>query len=152
MVRSYIDGSWTSWKLLSSDAVNSQLVLEDAATHQLFNIDELYNYIDNRLTFADSTASTDLFGLKVEITGIYNDSPYDPNRNVYGVQASGIEYNDEDDFPNQGDPEILYIAKNENKLYRWDEASESYYVVGSDYNDIASITGGENGALGSNTP
>ena len=31
-------------------------------------------------------------------------------------------------------------------LYRWDEATESYYIVGSNIYDIASIAGGDNGA------
>jgi len=149
-VRSYIDSDWTNWKLLSSDAVAPPIQLEDEVTHQIFNLEELYDYIDRKLTFSDSTASNDLFGLKVEITGTYNEAPYDPNRNVYGVEASGIEYDDVDDFPHNGDPEILYISKNENMLYRWDEATESYYIVGSNIYDIGGIAGGDNNQQNTN--
>lgn len=144
-VRSYIDSDWTNWKLLNSDAVDARVILEDEQTHQLFNLEELYDYIDRRLTFSDRTASTDLYGLRVEVTGTYNEAPYDPNRNIYGVAASGIEYDDVDEFPRNGDPEILYISKNENMLYRYDEATESYYVVGSSIYDIGGIAGGDNG-------
>ena len=108
-VRSYIDGDWTNWKLLNSDAIASPIVLEDEQTHQLFNLEELYDYIDRRLTFSDHTASTDLFGLRVEVTGIYNEAPYDPNRNIYGIAASGIEYDDTDEFPQNGYFSHLYI-------------------------------------------
>lgn len=144
-VRSYLNGRWTLWKLLTSSFVTTQPILEDEVTHQLFNIDDLYTYIDSKLTFSDSTATTDLFGLKVEITGVYNDALYDPNRNVYGVQASGLEYDDSDDFPYEGNPEILYIAKNENKLYRWDELTQKYYCVGSDYSELEAIGGVDDG-------
>lgn len=46
------------------------------------------------------------------------------------------------DFPVMGNETCLYIAKKENKLYRWDDESIRYYCVGSDYNDIEIINGG----------
>lgn len=46
------------------------------------------------------------------------------------------------DFPPVGNELCLYIAKNENKLYRWDDTTIKYYCVGSDYNDIKIINGG----------
>ena len=49
------------------------------------------------------------------------------------------------EFPNVGDSSKLYIAINENKIYRWDNGSATYYCVGSDYNDIKTIDcGGAN--------
>lgn len=47
------------------------------------------------------------------------------------------------DFPPVGNESCLYIAKEENKLYRWDDTSIKYYCVGSDYNDIKTINGGK---------
>lgn len=46
------------------------------------------------------------------------------------------------DFPPVGNELCLYIAKDENKLYRWDDTAIKYYCVGSDYNDIKIINGG----------
>lgn len=46
------------------------------------------------------------------------------------------------DFPPVGNELCLYIAKDENKLYRWDDTTIKYYCVGSDYNDIKIINGG----------
>jgi hypothetical protein len=33
----------------------------------------------------------------------------------------------------------LYVATDENKIYRWDSTDSIYRVVGSDYNDIKLI-------------
>ena len=46
------------------------------------------------------------------------------------------------EFPPVGNELCLYIAENENKLYRWDDTTIKYYCVGSDYNDIKIINGG----------
>lgn len=46
------------------------------------------------------------------------------------------------EFPSVGNELCLYIAENENKLYRWDDTTIKYYCVGSDYNDIKIINGG----------
>lgn len=45
------------------------------------------------------------------------------------------------EFPVSGKSSTLYIDKGANKTYRYDEDSSSYYVVGSDYNDITVING-----------
>ena len=146
-VRSYLNGTWTDWKLLTgyTGTETSLPILEDELTHQIFNIEDLYNYVDSKLTFADVTATTDLYGLRVEVTGLYNDAPYDIYHNVYGVSASGLEYEEFDDFPAVGNPEILYVSKSENKLYRYDELTESYYCVGADYRELEAIGGTDEG-------
>lgn len=45
-------------------------------------------------------------------------------------------------FPNVGNPNILYLDITENKLYRWDEAKLFYYVIGKHYDEIEIIHGG----------
>ena len=45
-------------------------------------------------------------------------------------------------FPNLGKEGIFYIDTTNNKIYRWDETDNKYYCVGSDYNDIKVIDGG----------
>lgn len=45
-------------------------------------------------------------------------------------------------FPNIGSNKNIYIAEKENKTYRWDENNLKYYIIGSDYNDIKVINGG----------
>lgn len=42
-------------------------------------------------------------------------------------------------FPRPGESDSLYIDIGANKVYRWDEASSNYIVVGSDYMDITEI-------------
>lgn len=49
------------------------------------------------------------------------------------------------DFPNTGVENVLYVALNENKIYRFDASTKTYKVVGSDWNDIELIDCG--GAL-----
>lgn len=46
------------------------------------------------------------------------------------------------DFPAVGDAQCIYIAKGENKTYRFDSTALKYYCIGSDYNDIKTINGG----------
>lgn len=45
-------------------------------------------------------------------------------------------------LPAVGSESCLYVVKNLNKTYRWDDADNRYYCVGSDYNDINVIDGG----------
>lgn len=58
------------------------------------------------------------------------------------VKLKGLEqvkFSTRLEFPNTGDPSLLYVATNQNKIYRWDSESASYKVVGSDYNEIKTI-------------
>ena len=58
------------------------------------------------------------------------------------VKLKGLEqvkFSSRLEFPNIGDPSLLYVATNQNKIYRWDSESTSYRVVGSDYNEIKTI-------------
>lgn len=47
-----------------------------------------------------------------------------------------------DDFPEEGKIAMLYVDQSENKAYRWDEKTNQYVVVGSDYLQIKEINGG----------
>lgn len=46
------------------------------------------------------------------------------------------------EFPSIGDSKILYIDAAANKSYRWDDENLKYFVVGSDYEQIKIIDGG----------
>lgn len=46
------------------------------------------------------------------------------------------------DFPSIGNENCIYIARTENKTYRWSEPDLLYYCIGSDYNNIEIINGG----------
>lgn len=45
-------------------------------------------------------------------------------------------------FPSVGQTNCIYIARDENKTYRWDDTDFKYYCIGSDYKDIKVINGG----------
>jgi hypothetical protein len=45
-------------------------------------------------------------------------------------------------FPNIGNKLILYLDTSSNKVYRWDDNNLKYYVIGSNYEDIKVINGG----------
>lgn len=47
------------------------------------------------------------------------------------------------EFPPIGEKGKLYIDKAKNKIYRWDEKMNRYVIVGSDYQDIQIISGGD---------
>lgn len=46
------------------------------------------------------------------------------------------------DFPPIGDKNCIYISKATNKTYRWSNEDTKYFCVGSDYDDINIINGG----------
>lgn len=46
------------------------------------------------------------------------------------------------DLPNIGKPEVIYIIKDEDSIYRWDDSTPKYYCIGRDYNNIELINSG----------
>ena len=48
-------------------------------------------------------------------------------------------YNSIFDFPNRGKANILYISREDNSSYRWDEENSKYFCVGRDYEEIEVI-------------
>lgn len=58
-------------------------------------------------------------------------------------ELPAVQYSTHYDFPNVGDVHSIYIDKTANKAYRWDDDERKYYVVGSNYEDIKVINGGE---------
>lgn len=61
------------------------------------------------------------------------------------IKLAGLEqilFSTKLEFPNTGDSSLLYVATDENKIYRWDNNSMVYKVVGSDYNEIKTINCG----------
>lgn len=48
------------------------------------------------------------------------------------------------DFPNRGSSDSLYISRNDNAIYRWDEANSKYFCIGRDYENIKTIICGGN--------
>ncbi len=47
------------------------------------------------------------------------------------------------EFPNTGNLNTVYIATNENAVYRWDENLGKYFCIGRDYTEINNINGGK---------
>ena len=45
-------------------------------------------------------------------------------------------------FPAPGESNCLYIDTGSNKVYRWDDGTQEYVVVGSDYMEITKIVDG----------
>lgn len=46
-------------------------------------------------------------------------------------------------FPRPGEVGTLYIDTSNDKIYRWDDITQDYVVIGSDYMDISEIEDGE---------
>ena len=74
--------------------------------------------------------------LASDITGVLSDD------NIPDSAKNVETYNTFASFPSVGRQNVLYISKQENKSYRWDDDNVKYYVVGSDYEDIEIINGG----------
>ena len=77
------------------------------------------------------------------VSGTINSNGYvegsvEKAENIYVKET---EFNNRYEFPSIGKPNIIYVAKDENKTYRFDEESLTYYCIGSDYNEIEVIQG-----------
>ena len=62
----------------------------------------------------------------------------DKAENIYVKET---EFNNRYEFPSIGKDNIIYVAKDENKTYRFNEDSLTYYCIGADYNEIEAIQG-----------
>ena len=81
--------------------------------------------------------------------------PEDPTEEL---QAATKQYVDNkivsesslDDFPTSGTPNVIYISENENKIYHWNQSSQSYEALSSsgsgDIENIRIINGGNSNA------
>jgi len=58
------------------------------------------------------------------------------------VRLRSQQYATKHEFPNIGNEGVLYTDIGENKTYRWDNNQLKYYCVGSNYEDIKIINGG----------
>ena len=62
----------------------------------------------------------------------------DKAENIY---VKEIEFNNRREFPNIGKENMVYVAKDENKMYIFNPSTLVYEVVGSNYNEIEIIQG-----------
>lgn len=58
------------------------------------------------------------------------------------VRLKSQQYASRYEFPNIGNEGVLYTDVGDNKTYRWDGTELKYYCVGSNYEDIKIINGG----------
>lgn len=62
------------------------------------------------------------------------------NGNIY--EFKHVELQNKYELPNIGKEKTLYIILSESSLYIWSSLELSYHKVGSDWNDIETIDGG----------
>ena len=62
----------------------------------------------------------------------------DKAENIY---VKEIEFNNRYEFPSIGKENMIYVAKDEHKMYIFNTAKLAYEVVGSNYNEIEIIQG-----------
>lgn len=62
----------------------------------------------------------------------------DKAENIY---VKEIEFNNRREFPSIGKENMVYVAKDENKMYIFNPSTLVYEVVGSNYNEIEIIQG-----------
>lgn len=55
------------------------------------------------------------------------------------VYVKELRFANHYEFPAIGDSECLYIAKDENATYRYDDEERAYFCVGRDYKEIEAI-------------
>jgi hypothetical protein len=95
------------------------------------------------------TVSADVLklnGITRNYTGITNDQLQvliDNKESAIEVKLIPHTYANSFDFPNIGDEAVIYIDEQNNKSYRWSNKELKYYCIGSDYNDIKIINGGD---------
>ena len=62
----------------------------------------------------------------------------DKAENIY---VKEIEFNNRYEFPSIGKENMIYVAKDEHKIYMFNANTLTYEVIGSDYNEIEIIQG-----------
>ena len=62
----------------------------------------------------------------------------DKAENIY---VKEIEFNNRYEFPSIGKENMIYVARDEHKMYIFNTATLAYEVVGSNYNEIEIIQG-----------
>lgn len=82
----------------------------------------------------DKQQFLDLEGLNILVSEILK--KMDNNGKVMTYQNHFI-------FPGIGKENIIYIDQDNNSVYRWDDENVKYYRVGSNYEDIQFINGGD---------
>ena len=92
--------------------------------------DNIYRWDDTSTSYKKMTISEDDLSLAITEVKSYVDEKISEKR--YSANTS-LE------FPLTGDSNVLYVATQENKTYRWDEDQLKYYCIGSDYNEIEYI-------------
>ena len=70
------------------------------------------------------------------------------NQNISGnvdkaenIYVKEIEFNNRYEFPSIGKENMIYVARDEHKMYIFNTATLAYEVVGSNYNEIEIIQG-----------
>ena len=77
------------------------------------------------------------------VSGGINDSQnisgnVDKAENIY---VKEIEFNNRYEFPSIGKENMIYVARDEHKMYIFNTETLTYEVVGSNYNEIEIIQG-----------
>lgn len=75
---------------------------------------------------------------KVSVGGNSIIGNVDKAENIY---VKEIEFKNRYEFPSIGKENIIYVAKDEHKMYIFNTATLAYEVVGSNYNEIEIIQG-----------
>lgn len=57
------------------------------------------------------------------------------------IYVRETEFNNRYEFPSIGKDNMIYVAKDEHKMYMFDSTTLTYEVIGSDYNEIEIIQG-----------
>lgn len=75
----------------------------------------------------------DFEGLNIVISEVLE--RIDKNNNV-------VSYSSLAAFPTVGSENTIYIDQSQNDIYRWDDENIKYYRIGTDYENIEIINGG----------
>ena len=129
-----VSTTWLSAGSLTPYLFNGLLVCvvndsvdENNGIYMLINADS-YNKIDSWRKIADIR---DIDALNAKIESI-----------VPGGGTGVVNVNTRAELPNIGVENCIYIVKEENATYRWDDTNLKYFCVGRDYQEIQIINGG----------
>ena len=85
---------------------------------------------------------------KVSVGGYSVSGSISDSQNISGnvdkaenIYVKEIEFNNRREFPNIGKENMVYVAKDENKMYIFNPSTLVYEIVGSNYNEIEIIQG-----------
>ena len=120
-------GSFVIVHFTNAVPANATLNVAETGAHSIY----LKNQAATAVILAGDIVTFIYDGTNYIVTAI--DRVVSDINNKLNISQKGVwEYNSRSDFPATGESDKIYIAKDTNKIFRWNSAASSYVTIGGD--------------------